>query len=210
MVVAMRARIFLVVVFCGVLLPPSNGLFNRLKHDFFKLASAAATENKRLVKLEADVAASQSRNKALDATVKELTKAVEQSGRNAESRSNRLLKIETALDQIVDQEKFDRLNSRVKHLETALTKINHQQSSFYREMDALNRDLEQVMVKQESLMDSHETESKEGPIADAVKEEKEEELEEKEEELESYIDEGNGDFYKGYADNYFDFEPYDE
>merc|ERR1719300_557739 len=185
-----HARILLLVV--GVLLPPSNGLLGHILKGLGPKPAPAHQQNERLEKLEAAVAASHSRNAALEATVRQLSKTLEQSSHcdarrsrrctviEQSSRSNRLDRIETVLDQIIDKQNITKhyleLNSRVKHLETALTKINHQQSSIYREMDALNKDMEQVMTKQESLMDSqYVTESKEeGPIADAVKEEKEE------------------------------------
>merc|ERR1719312_1653250 len=201
--------ILLVVVFWGVILPPSNGLLDHLFKGLAPKPAPAHQQNERLEKLEAAVVASHSRNAALEATVRQLSKTLELSRHcdarrskrctviEQSSRSNRLDRIETVLDQIIDKQNITKhyleLNSRVKHLETALTKINHQQDSIFREMDALNKDMEQVMIKQESLMDSqYVTESKEeGPIADAVKEEEEEEgrtadavKEEKEEEEE--------------------------
>merc|ERR1719300_1020400 len=170
-----HARILLLVV--GVLLPPSNGLLGHILKGLGPKPAPAHQQNERLEKLEAAVAASHSRNAALEATVRQLSKTLEQSSHcdarrsrrctviEQSSRSNRLDRIETVLDQIIDKQNITKLNSRVKHLETALTKINHQQSSVYREMDALNKDMEQVMIKQESLMDSqYDTESKEeGP-----------------------------------------------
>merc|ERR1719300_2103095 len=106
--------------------------------------------------------------------------------------------------------------TKINHLETAaLTKIDHQQNSFYREMDALNKDMEQVMVKQESLMEALQAESKEGSIADPVKEGKEVEYynsiqaESKEGSIADPVkEEKEVEYYKDYKEYEDNYEPH--